>query len=75
MKRAMQPKFSRRKLLRGTLAASNGGAPLAAQSTGRIRGFDHVALPMQNTEAMLTFYRGLGLQVTENANANRAMRP
>ncbi|HLK20609.1 MAG TPA: VOC family protein, partial [Bryobacteraceae bacterium] len=31
-----------------------------------IRGFDHVALPMQNTEAMIAFYRGLGLEVREN---------
>jgi catechol 2,3-dioxygenase-like lactoylglutathione lyase family enzyme len=46
-----------------------GAGPLAAQGPGRIRGFDHVALPMQNTEAMLAFYRGLGLAVTEGANA------
>ena len=65
----MQPSTSRRQLLRGVLAASSGGAPLAAESPGRIRGFDHVALPIQNTEAMLGFYRGLGLSVTENANA------
>ena len=50
-------------------AAVAGGSPLTAQAPGRIRGFDHVALPMQNTEAMLTFYRGLGLPVTENPNA------
>jgi catechol 2,3-dioxygenase-like lactoylglutathione lyase family enzyme len=42
---------------------------MLAQQTGSIKGFDHVALPMQNTEAMLAFYRGLGLQVSENANA------
>jgi catechol 2,3-dioxygenase-like lactoylglutathione lyase family enzyme len=65
----MQSNFSRRNFLRRALAASSGGAPLTAQSPGRIRGFDHVALPMRNTEAMLTFYRGLGLPVTENANA------
>ena len=41
---------------------------MAAQSSGRIRGFDHVALPMQNTESMVAFYRALGLQVTENQN-------
>src|SRR5436309_4174138 len=49
--------------------ASRGGPPAAAQQSGRIRGFDHVALPMQNTDAMLAFYRALGLQVTENAQA------
>ena len=31
-----------------------------------IRGFDHVSLPMQNTEAMVAFYRSLGLEVAEN---------
>ena len=41
----------------------------AAQAAGAIRGFDHVALPMLNTDAMLAFYRGLGLQVSENAQA------
>ena len=30
-------------------------------------GFDHIALPMQNVEAMVTFYRSLGLAVSENA--------
>ena len=59
---------SRRRFLRGVVAVSSGGSPLTAQ-TGRIRGFDHVALPMQNTAAMLAFYRGLGLPVTENPNA------
>lgn len=39
------------------------------RKSGQIRGFDHVALPMQNTEAMLAFYRALGLEVAENAQA------
>jgi len=39
------------------------------RQSGGIRGFDHVALPMQNTEAMLAFYRSLGLQVAENPQA------
>ena len=30
-----------------------------------IRGFDHVAIPIQNTEAMLAFYRALGFSVKE----------
>ena len=30
-----------------------------------IRSFDHVAIPIQNTEAMLKFYRGLGFGVKE----------
>ncbi len=64
----MRASSSRRRFLRGALAASS-GVPVAAQSLGRIRGFDHVALPMQNTEAMLAFYRGLGFPVTESPNA------
>jgi catechol 2,3-dioxygenase-like lactoylglutathione lyase family enzyme len=32
---------------------------------GRIAGFDHVALPMQDPGAMVAFYRSLGLPVTE----------
>jgi catechol 2,3-dioxygenase-like lactoylglutathione lyase family enzyme len=31
-----------------------------------IRGVDHVSLPMQDTEAMVAFYRALGLQVAEH---------
>jgi len=62
---------SRRKFIEGAVAASAlaGGSAALAQPAGSIRGYDHVALPMQNTDAMLAFYRGLGLQVSENANA------
>ena len=35
----------------------------------KIRGLDHVAVPMQNTAAMLAFYRGLGLEITETPRA------
>jgi len=59
---------SRRKFVQGA-AAIAGASKIAAQQTGNVRGFDHVALPMQNTAAMLTFYRGLGFQVTETARA------
>ena len=58
---------SRRKFLTGTVAAA--AVNTIAQERGSIRGYDHVALPMQNTEAMLAFYRGLGLEVREAANA------
>jgi catechol 2,3-dioxygenase-like lactoylglutathione lyase family enzyme len=58
-------KLSRRKFMGGAIAA---GAMLP-QESGSIRGFDHVALPMQNTDAMIAFYRGLGLQVVENPQA------
>jgi catechol 2,3-dioxygenase-like lactoylglutathione lyase family enzyme len=36
---------------------------------GRIRGYDHVAVPMQNTDAMLAFYRRLGLDINEGPQA------
>ncbi len=62
-------KSSRRRFVKSVVAASAGGSATIAQPAGRVRGFDHVALPMQNTEAMLAFYRGLGLEVTETANA------
>ena len=37
-----------------------------ATVAGAVLGIDHVALPMQNTGAMITFYRSLGLSVVEN---------
>jgi catechol 2,3-dioxygenase-like lactoylglutathione lyase family enzyme len=40
-----------------------------AQNAPRVRGFDHVALPMQNVAAMLAFYRGLGFDVNEGTTA------
>jgi len=62
---------SRRKFIRSAAAAgvAAGGSQIRAQQIGRVRSFDHVALPMQNTEAMLTFYKALGFEVSENANA------
>jgi catechol 2,3-dioxygenase-like lactoylglutathione lyase family enzyme len=63
---------SSRRLFFKTLvgAAAIGDAAIAvAQSPGGIRGFDHVALPMQNVAAMLAFYHGLGLRTNESANA------
>ncbi len=33
---------------------------------GQVAGFDHVSLPMQHTDAMVAFYRALGLQVAEH---------
>lgn len=49
--------------------ATSGTAGLGAQAAGKISGFDHVALPMQNTEAMLAFYRKLGCEIRETASA------
>jgi catechol 2,3-dioxygenase-like lactoylglutathione lyase family enzyme len=61
----MEHSHPRRRFIKGALAA---GAVLGQQA-GKIRGFDHVALPMQNSEAMPAFYRRLGCKVSENANA------
>src|SRR5262245_32585350 len=33
---------------------------------GAVVGFDHVALPMEHTAAMSSFYRDLGMEVIEN---------
>jgi catechol 2,3-dioxygenase-like lactoylglutathione lyase family enzyme len=65
------PGVSRRRFMTGAAgaAAITSEAAMLAQPAGRIRGFDHVALPMQNTDAMLAFYRGLGLRVNEGAQA------
>jgi catechol 2,3-dioxygenase-like lactoylglutathione lyase family enzyme len=67
----MSDGISRRALLRGAAAAGTlaAGAGVLAQKSGVIQGFDHVALPMENTEKMLAFYRGLGLPVVESSNA------
>ena len=59
---------SRRKFVQGAAAAA-AASSVRGQQTGSVRGFDHVALPMQNTDAMLAFYRGLGFPITESANA------
>ncbi|PYS34043.1 MAG: hypothetical protein DMG14_30380, partial [Acidobacteria bacterium] len=59
-------RVSRRKFIGGMAGV---GVGARVQQSGNIRGFDHVALPMQNTEAMLVFYRSLGLQVAENPQA------
>ena len=67
----MKHGISRRALI-GSVAAAGalaGASSTAAQQSRGIRGFDHVALPMEHTEEMLAFYRSLGLQVIENKNA------
>jgi len=51
------------------VSAAASGASVRAQGANRVSGFDHVAVPMQNTDAMIAFYRRLGFQMSENANA------
>jgi catechol 2,3-dioxygenase-like lactoylglutathione lyase family enzyme len=67
----MSTKPSRRRFLKGVAAvgAAASGANLQGQGANRVGGFDHVAVPMQNTDAMVAFYRRLGFQMTENENA------
>ena len=62
---------SRRRFLKAAAAAgaAAGTATLQGQAANRVSGFDHVAVPMQNTDAMVAFYRRLGFQMSENANA------
>jgi catechol 2,3-dioxygenase-like lactoylglutathione lyase family enzyme len=66
----MSIKPSRRSFVKGMVAAGTAvnAAELHGQGTNRVSGFDHVAVPMQNTDAMVTFYRRLGFQISENAN-------
>ncbi len=65
----MLKKTPSRRGFMGRVAAAGAATQLRAQPSGRVSGFDHVALPMQNTDAMLAFYRRLGFDVVENAVA------
>ena len=65
---------SRRAFIKGAIVAGAAasalellprGPAVRAQQRAGIRSFDHVSFPLQNTEAMMTFYRALGLQVNE----------
>jgi catechol 2,3-dioxygenase-like lactoylglutathione lyase family enzyme len=62
---------SRRRFVSG-LAAAGASAAFAQQSAppqGRVAGFDHVALPIQNVDAMIAFYRALGFPMNEGSTA------
>ena len=67
----MQRSLPRRRFIGNAIAAgvATGATSAVAQQAGRVRGFDHVALPMQNTKAMLAFYRRLGFDVVEGPTA------
>jgi catechol 2,3-dioxygenase-like lactoylglutathione lyase family enzyme len=62
---------SRRRFVKGVVVASAAvaGSEANAQQARKVRGFDHVALPMQNTEAMVAFYKRMGFDVAETAAA------
>ena len=60
---------TRRTFIKQTIGVSAGVATsmtTSAQNNGEIAGFDHIAVPMQNTNAMLNFYRRLGFSIKEN---------
>ena len=65
---------SRRKFVMGVFAgvgasmAVGSGEPSLSAEGGQIRSFDHVAVPIQNTNAMVQFYRELGFTVMEGAS-------
>ena len=69
----MKRKMTRRSFVTHVAAAGAAmaapGIKAMAQQTNRVRGFDHVALPMQNTDAMLAFYRSLGFDMRESVAA------
>jgi len=65
MKRTTRRTF----VMRVAAAAAAGAGAAHAQESGRVRGFDHVALPMQNTDAMIAFYHALGFPVSEGNGA------
>lgn len=59
---------SRRRFLKRVIASAGvaAGPAVAAQSVPGVRAFDHVALPLQNVDAMIRFYRALGFEVEDN---------
>ena len=62
----MSKPASRRRFVKGVVASVAASGAMAQQPVNKVRGFDHVALPMQNTDAMIAFYRGLGFDVVQN---------
>jgi len=67
-------KVTRRKFVTNAvgIAAAAGTMPAGAQAqqpANRVSGYDHVALPMLNTDAMVAFYGKLGFDLRESAAA------
>ena len=74
MAQPTRPRHCRRQFLKQIVAGATGAASASIASgsgvraqEGAISSFDHVAVPMQNTEAMIAFYRALGVHVMETA--------
>lgn len=67
-RRKSRRQFLKRAAVAGVAASAGslmGASRSPGQTTQRVGGFDHVAVPMKNTEAMISFYRGLGMEVNE----------
>jgi catechol 2,3-dioxygenase-like lactoylglutathione lyase family enzyme len=68
-------RITRRRFVRGAAVAAAAATGLEVSAQGqapaanRVSGYDHVALPMQNTDAMVAFYRKLGFDIRESAAA------
>ena len=63
--------FIRRIIAAGAVTSAAGprvGGPVMAQQPAGIRSFDHVSIPMEDTQATVAFYRALGLDVFEDGN-------
>ena len=69
MKREIRRTLVKRSITSAAFAALAGALTSTrrsrAQASGRIGGFDHVAVPMRKTELMIRFYRNLELPVVE----------
>src|SRR5690349_20847208 len=65
--------ITRRRFVKGAAAAAAAGIGRRVDgqtpAANRVSGYDHVALPMQNTGAMVAFYKKLGFDVRESATA------
>jgi catechol 2,3-dioxygenase-like lactoylglutathione lyase family enzyme len=68
--------MTRRRFVRGAAAAAAAAAAVGVKTgaqgqapANHVSGYDHVALPMQNTDAMVAFYRKLGFDIRESAAA------
>src|SRR5579872_1864130 len=61
---------TRRRFMQAATAVAAAGATMEAQQPmNRVSGYDHVALPMLNTDAMIAFYKKLGFQMRETPAA------
>jgi catechol 2,3-dioxygenase-like lactoylglutathione lyase family enzyme len=69
MKEVSRRNFVRSAVAGAVAAGAAAGTVQAQQPANRVSGYDHVALPMLNTDAMVAFYRKLGFEMRENVNA------